>query len=61
MENIVDTLFPERPWKSDAGTLDSITLFNEKKLLRVANFLLNRKAPGSDVILAEVLKAVAHV
>lgn len=62
VSNIVATLFPSHPVRSDDisyGEVDTI-LFTEQELQSAATTLKNKKAPGPDNIPAEVIKAIAH-
>lgn len=61
MENIVDTLFPEhpiRPKRKEKQTVGEIELFTEAELTKAVLSMQNNKAPGSDGLPAELLKAV---
>lgn len=59
MENIVDTLFPTHPRRSEvhsAEVIAEVPTFTQKELEEAANALKNRKAPGPDGIPVEAIK-----
>lgn len=63
MENIVDTLFPTHPTRSDGGIIvvnDEIPFFTQKELTDAAKSMKNNKAPGPDRIPAEAIKTAAN-